>query len=912
MKRTLSLVLALVMVLGMIPVYAQAATPQEEAGKLLEQLGVLKGDQNGNLMLDKTLLRRDAVVMLARLLGEEEVAEKYPTAPTWKDVTIKYYEPFLGWAQAEGYYKGYNDAKFGFNDEITVQDYAQVLLRALGYTDVEWKDAYTKAKDLGLLEGVTLEATAKLPRGNMSVMTVTALNTKVKDSEKTLAETLGIEMPAEFAVTAKATGAKKITVTFNKAVDKTKAVIEVTRGTVKPSVKSVTWADDNKSAVVEFNTNMVAGDYTVKVTGLTDEALTATLKVEAAKLTSIEIKGDVLVISNAPTNTQVKAGVVALNQYGEEISGFSGNVSSSKGTGSIVSGQLVLNVTSPSVFVVGETVVVTIVDPQTGVIATKTMKVAQGAQVAEIKIGELKTDDPTLALKPINVTNLKNNLTKYYIPVEIKDQYGNLLKSTELTGVNIYTSNAQILNPKGFKDLADGRTVIELQTATGTASSGTVVLTVVAQTTGKTASATINVLPDPIIDVVTVGSPATELKKGKAATLPVTVIDTYGNEVALKDIEITGSGTTQLKLKGNTTISVTNATLTTKTNYTTGVVTIQITPSASPISVIVVTGTGKTQTLTLTAVAQPVPASIKGMSADFVSMLANDSTMNTKIVGNVVFLDQYGEEIEVGTTADVNGYKYEVSKKSLTSYTSLSGDIISASATAGSDVYTVKLFKGAEVLDEMDVTITVVDKAAITSFGIEDLNKFYTGLADSKYDQQVEIYGLVNGNKVAVPQTMIKLVTATNGLPISPNGLYTAQQVTTNGADVKSTITVLVEAGSNSYTLTKEVVYSDAAPKAQSIVAKSGANTVEGAVELSIATTGSVTIDLTTSSALKFVAKDQYGVTLTTGFSFAVTGNNKVTVSGNVITASGLKAGESFVVHAFIDGINKQITVYAK
>ncbi|MBC7196295.1 MAG: S-layer homology domain-containing protein, partial [Deferribacterales bacterium] len=59
MKRTLSLVLALVMVLGMIPVYAQAATPQEEAGKLLEQLGVLKGDQNGNLMLNQTLLRRD-------------------------------------------------------------------------------------------------------------------------------------------------------------------------------------------------------------------------------------------------------------------------------------------------------------------------------------------------------------------------------------------------------------------------------------------------------------------------------------------------------------------------------------------------------------------------------------------------------------------------------------------------------------------------------------------------------------------------------------------------------------------------------------------------------------------------------------------------------------------------------------
>jgi len=648
--------------------------------------------------------------------------------------------------------------------------------------------------------------------------------------------------------------------------------------------------------------------------------LTATLKVEAAKLTSIEIKGDVLVISNAPTNTQVKAGVLALNQYGEEISGFTGNVSSSKGTGSIASGQLTLTVTSPSAFVVGETVVVTIVDPQTGVIATKTMKVAQGAQVAEIKIGELKTDDATLAAKPINVTNLKTNLAKYYIPVEIKDQYGNVLKASELTGVNIYTSNTQILNPKGFKDLSDGRTVIELQAATSPAASGTVVLTVVAQATGKTASATFNVLADAKIDIVTVGNPDSELKINTATTLPVSVVDTYGNEIALKDIKIEGTGTNKLTLDGDTTITVTNATLSTKTNYTTGVVTIQITPTASPISVIVVTGTGKSQTLTLNAVAQPVPQSIKGMSEDFVSMLANDEDMETSIAGNVLFLDQYGEEIEVSTTGT---FKYDVVKKSGTSTTGSAIGVISATETVGSDVYTVKLYKDSTVLDEMDVTITVVDKDKLTSFGIKDLNKFYTGVADSRYDQQVEIYGLVNGNKVEVPQDMIKLVTATNGLPIDSTGKYTAPTkkaavVTTNGADVKSTITVLVEAGTNSYTLTKEVVYSDAAPKAQSLVAKADGETVEGAVELSIATTGSVTIDLTTSTALKFVAKDQYGVAKTTGFSFAVTGspvtgiNPKVSVAGNVLTATGLVAGDSFVVHAFIDGLNKQITVYAK
>lgn len=926
MKRTLSLVLALVMVLGMIPVYAQAATPQEEAGKLLEQLGVLKGDQNGNLMLNDTLLRRDAVVMLARLLGEEEVAAKYPTAPTWKDVTIKYYVPFLGWAQAEGYYKGYNDAKFGFTDDITVQDYAQVLLRALGYTDVEWKDAYTKAKDLGLLEGLTLEATAKLPRGNMAVMTVTALNTKVKDTEKTLAETLGIEIPADIALTAKATGAKKITVTFNKAVDKDKAVIEIARGTVKPTVKSTTWSADNKSAIVEFNGNLVAGDYTVKVTGLTDEALTTTLKVEAAKLTTIEIKGDILAIDK-DNKKQARVGVVAKNQYGEEVSAAGLNISSSKGTGVISNG--ILTLTAGTDFTVGEKVTVTIVDSTTGVAGVKTLTVAYGVQVGEITIGELTTVDKNLVDKPINATRLNNNIDKYYIPVEIKDVAGNVLTAAELNkgNVEIITSNKQILNPNGFITTADGKTAIGLKAAETPKMAGTVVITVVSYGTGKTASATLKVVEDAKIDSVTVSAPATDLKQSKTVTLPVTVVDTYGNELALKDVEITNKSASELSFNTDeATLSASSATLSVKMNYATGVKTIEITPdpTATQVSLTSISKTGKVQTLTLSVMAKPYPVEIKGMGSDFVSVLANttDAAVSTNIDDNIVFLDQYGEEIYVPyATPNSDGYYYTVTPTS-GSATQMAADTtvkVKAAATEATDKYTINLMKNgvATLIDTLDVSVQVVNLDKISEFVINDMYKVYTGTADrvSGHNQEISVYGMYNGKIAAVPQSVIVAVSDNAGLTVATGGDYkTTAGAITNGADKTATITVLVSNNATSKTLTKEVVYSDAAPKAQSIAAYS--NGIKKTTEINITTSGSVTFDLnniSSSNSIYFKATDQYGVARvgsamryavtdvngTTGFNAVVSTDGKLTVSGT----------GSFVLSAFCDGLMTQIQV---
>jgi len=203
MKRRLSLLLAVVMILGSFSfAFAAEETAEEKAGAFLMKVGVLEGI-NGELKLEDNLRRQDAVVLVARLHGAEDEAKKFPTDDLkFTDFKDPFYRPIIAWAVANDLVEGHTPERFGFNEDVTAQQYATILLRALGYNDdVAGKDGYAKAlelaKKLGVLENVEVENDTAITRGQMAVMTFNALGVKMKDSDKTLAEFLGIEMPVE-------------------------------------------------------------------------------------------------------------------------------------------------------------------------------------------------------------------------------------------------------------------------------------------------------------------------------------------------------------------------------------------------------------------------------------------------------------------------------------------------------------------------------------------------------------------------------------------------------------------------------------------------------------------------------------------------------------------------------------------
>ncbi|WP_433744926.1 hypothetical protein [Falsibacillus pallidus] len=680
------------------------------------------------------------------------------------------------------------------------------------------------------------------------------------------------------------------------------------------------FAEDKKSATIEFTTAMVAGDYTVSVSGLTEKALTGSVKVEAEKLTKINFLSDIAVISG----NNIVTNVTAENQYGElitkKLNTSNTNITGTTSKGSSVSidndGRLTVAGTS-GLFKADDKVVVTVVDSSTGVTATKTLTVAQAASVQSITTGEFKTDDEVLAAKPLNVANY--DASKFYMPVEVKDQYGNVLKAADLNGsVTVTSSNKEILNPATtvFVDTDNG-VVAQFQAAPTAQTYGTAVLTFVAAATGKTASASVTIKDNYKLDVVSLETPATELKVGKATELPVSITNTYGEQVALKDVTVGGSATA-LTLDTNTTINAIGANLSVVKDYINKKAVLKITPTAKNITLTLVTATGKSQVLSLTANDAPVVSGIKGVDADFVSLLANDASLSTTLNGHVDFVDQYGVAIDApnydatDATADLD---YTIAPKTDSDVTTNVGGTISASTTAGNETYVVTLKKAdGTVLDTQEVTVSVVDASKLTQFGISDANKFYTeSTAAASYAQDLDIYGLVNGKKVLVNQDMAKDFTASNGL-LGINALtgeYTPTTVDTDGKDVNSTIQVLVEAGTSTYVVTKDVVYSDATPKAASLAVELNQATAPAVVQATLVDGENI---VTGSDNLAIFAKDQYGEVITDGYKFVITNNDtaqaiSIDTDGTINIGGTLTSGKTFTINATIDGITKSVKV---
>ena len=83
MKKRLScIILTLVMIISLVPFAAAASDEATEAAEALYELGLFKGtgtnpDGTPIFDLDKTPTRNQAIIMLVRLLGKEEEANRY-------------------------------------------------------------------------------------------------------------------------------------------------------------------------------------------------------------------------------------------------------------------------------------------------------------------------------------------------------------------------------------------------------------------------------------------------------------------------------------------------------------------------------------------------------------------------------------------------------------------------------------------------------------------------------------------------------------------------------------------------------------------------------------------------------------------------------------------------------------------
>ena len=147
-KKTLALVLVLVMALGMVP-FAVAGPASKnvddfadfddieykEAVDVLTALGVIAGRDDGNFDPTATIVRSEAAKIISYVLLGTARADALSKSPsTFTDVPNDHWaNPFIQYCYREGIILGYGDGRFGPNDPVTGTQMAKMLLMAMGY-----------------------------------------------------------------------------------------------------------------------------------------------------------------------------------------------------------------------------------------------------------------------------------------------------------------------------------------------------------------------------------------------------------------------------------------------------------------------------------------------------------------------------------------------------------------------------------------------------------------------------------------------------------------------------------------------------------------------------------------------------------------------------------------------------------
>lgn len=921
MKKSLSLFVASSMVVSMFAGAAYAAE-EKDPGEFLNELGVIQGDQNGDLMEDANWSRKNVTVLMSRLLGEEEEAAETEKGHEFTDVTDAYYDSFITWAVEEGLFEGRDADTFGYNDDMTNQEFYAVVLRALGY-DTKGPEAYATVPDLAVEVGLATEDTdfdAVPTRGATYATIVTALNTNVKGTSETLGVKLGLIEVTEVQASAAATGAKKITVTFNQAVDKAKATIAVKNNNVTVNVKTATWAEDNKSVVLEFANNLAAADYAVTVSGLTETALSSTVKVEAEKVAKIEFQSDKAPLSRG-VNNQITLGYVVSNQYGEDItSSTSLTASSSKGTAVAAGGVVTVGVTSPAFYNINEVVNVSLLNTN-GTYASTNATVSAEARVASIAVSNLYQADN----KTLEVGGAASNTFK--LVLDMKDQYGNSVTNTtylnddivttvslptvaSVAGYNAATSSATFTN-----QTIDGSNKVVLA-LDGTVTAGTSTVTFISKTSGSRAAYDVVVKDSVKVDTLTLSAPL-YAPAGSTIEIPFTAVDQFGNAIVHPT---NGQISVNKTITGGTVIGFVKDGVKNTTSLK-----VQLPNVKGPAILTVLTGTNKVAQLTINVTDAAVPSVISGTKDFATNVLLTDSV--TVGTANLVVKDQYNQEVTVDfDDATPTTGKYKVVATSSSTNVTGAGDIYTGQnitllgAIKGTSTITLKLqqYNGTAWVDVPNSSYTynqrVVEKADIKSYEASIDGVIFNGVVGTTagkvaaHDKALTVKGVLeDGTKVAIPNLPANYEVEIGTAGVTHNGAGAIAATTATGFDTTTgkleVPVIVVIKGTKTEIVTLTATVSNVAPKLETLgVETAGVATKESDTTVSVTRANVLLLDDASATTEKanivalaeaaLAGKDQYGVAIAPGVVNAVASiSDFSTVAvGDTFTVAGVAA----------------------
>lgn len=194
LKRALSLALASVMVLGMTVVgtgasYTDVTSKQnQEAIEVLQAVGIMVGDNNGNFNPDQKVTRNEMAVVMSNLMDYR--AATYAGTSPFTDVP-SWAEPYVAACWTNGITSGYTKTTYGGSDTVTTSQAALMLMKALGYFQYQsdfgsdWQfSTIKKANQIDLFDDVDSGVREAMTRNDLAQLVLNALEAGTVEAEK--------------------------------------------------------------------------------------------------------------------------------------------------------------------------------------------------------------------------------------------------------------------------------------------------------------------------------------------------------------------------------------------------------------------------------------------------------------------------------------------------------------------------------------------------------------------------------------------------------------------------------------------------------------------------------------------------------------------------------------------------------
>ena len=318
LKKTLCLVLAVVMVVGalILPASAADATAKveynEEAVELLKGMKILQGKTDGVLDLDSNVTRAEAATFMARLVATPAFMEKFsnksiPFADCGENVD--WAKTYIAYCYAQGILSGTSATTFEPTRGVTGHEMAKMLLCAMGYKadkegftgDTFQTNVEILAFKTGINDGVD-DLSKPLTRGQVVTMIYnTLLTDMVKyDADGNVETQKGKTLYSETFKGESYTGL----ITDNKATGDTATVVYKA---VEENGETTFYAAQHESFAKETGLDLVGHVVTVYYSGETvytivDKSTEVEVTTKLTKADDIKAKFGANVVTNSTKN----------------------------------------------------------------------------------------------------------------------------------------------------------------------------------------------------------------------------------------------------------------------------------------------------------------------------------------------------------------------------------------------------------------------------------------------------------------------------------------------------------------------------------------------------------------------------------------------------------------------------------